>query len=298
MGHPRGDRALTHDRAAAEEASAALERPSGSAGLIPDGLDAVLVLLRHGETEFIVEKRFQGAMEAPLSAAGAVQARLAGERLALPHRNPALPIPDAPPYAIYHSPLGRARKTAEAVAAALVAAGRSAPPLRPHSGFGEIAQGAWEGMKETDIESRYGEELGGWRRWPTTVHAPGGESLDQVVARTADALATMLGELAAGGARGTHDRPQVLGYGDGSPDARRWGLLVGHGGNFRVVMCLLLGIGPEHFWNFDFGLGAITVVEIRAGRAVLRAMNLDGHLDLEAERMAAESESRNERGAL
>ena len=47
------------------------------------------------------------------------------------------------------------------------------------------------------------------------------------------------------------------------PDARRWSLIVGHGGVFRVVVCALLGLPLEHFWNFDFGLGAITVVEIR-----------------------------------
>jgi len=36
--------------------------------LIPEGLDATLVLLRHGESEWIVEHRFQGQAETPLSA--------------------------------------------------------------------------------------------------------------------------------------------------------------------------------------------------------------------------------------
>ena len=53
--------------------------------LIPDGLDATVVLLRHGETEWIREGRFQGAAETPLSALGRRQAALAGERLARPH---------------------------------------------------------------------------------------------------------------------------------------------------------------------------------------------------------------------
>ena len=51
------------------------EPASGAARLIPNGLDAILVLLRHGQTQFIVEKRFQGAMEAPLTALGETQAR-------------------------------------------------------------------------------------------------------------------------------------------------------------------------------------------------------------------------------
>ena len=104
-------------------------RPSGAAPLIPAGLDAVLVLLRHGQTQFLVEKRFQGAMEAPLTALGEEQARLAGRRLAAPRAAPMLPIPDAPPFTIVHSPLGRARRSAELVVDEMVAAGRATPPL-------------------------------------------------------------------------------------------------------------------------------------------------------------------------
>ena len=75
-------------------------------------------------------------------------------------------------------------------------------------------------------------------------------------------------------------------------------MVVGHGGVFRVVTCLLLGLPLEHFWNFDFGLAAISIIEIRAGRAVLRALNLDAHLGSEAERIAAEASERNADGAL
>ena len=97
----------------AERPGAGDELASGVALLIPRGLDAVLVLLRHGQTQFIVENRFQGAMEAPLTALGELQARLAGRKLASPATLPILPIPAGPPLAIVHSPLGRARRSAE-----------------------------------------------------------------------------------------------------------------------------------------------------------------------------------------
>jgi broad specificity phosphatase PhoE len=282
----------------AERPWAGDEPASGAAQLIPRGLDAVLVLLRHGQTQFIVEKRFQGAMEAPLTSLGEHQARRAGRKLASPATPPTLPIPDGPPLAIVHSPLGRARHSAELAVAEMNAAGLATPPLRPDAGFCEIAQGAWEGLTDEEITARFGDSLAGWRRWPTRFHAPGGENLEAVETRVRTALAKLMAELATDSVPGTHDRHQVLGYGDGAPDQRRWSMVVGHGGVFRVVMCVLLGLSMEHFWNFDFGLGAIAVVEIRAGRAVLRTLNYESHLDGDSRPTAAESAERNASGAL
>ena len=259
---------------------AGVDPASGAASLIPEGLDATLVLLRHGQTEFIVEKKFQGQTETPLTKLGERQARAAGRRLAHPLAKPPLPIPDEEPLAIVHSPLGRTRQTAEAARAAFEAAGRTPPPLRPDPGFLEIAQGGWEGLTDDEIEARFGDSLAGWRRWPDRVHAPGGESLAQVRARVEASLSSILAELASGAPKGTHDRHQVLGYADAPTFSRRWCLIVGHGGVFRVALCALLGLGNEHFWNFDFGLAAISIVELRAGRAVLRASNLEDHLGL------------------
>ncbi len=273
-------------------------RPSGAASLIPPDLDALLVLLRHGQTQFIVDKRFQGAMEAPLTALGEEQASLAGRRMALPGAPPAVPIPESPPFAIVHSPLGRARRSTELAVEAMTAEGRSTPPLRSDAGFSEISQGVWEGLTDEEITAQFGDSLAKWRRWPTRFHAPGGETLEAASARASDALSTLLRAMAAGATPGTLDRHQVLGYEDAGPDLRRWSLIVGHGGIFRVVACLLLGLSMEHFWNFDFGLGAISVVEIRSGRAVMRALNLNPSLGVAAAAEVADSMRRDAGGAL
>ena len=53
--------------------------------LIPDLLDATLVLARHGESQYIVEGRFQGQADTPLTERGERQAALVAERLARPH---------------------------------------------------------------------------------------------------------------------------------------------------------------------------------------------------------------------
>ena len=58
--------------------------------LLPEGLDATLVLVRHGESVLITEERFQGQMETPLSTTGLRQAALVARRLArnFPHPPP------------------------------------------------------------------------------------------------------------------------------------------------------------------------------------------------------------------
>jgi probable phosphoglycerate mutase len=267
---------------------------------IPAGLDATLVLLRHGESQFIIEGRFQGQAETPLSDAGFRQAALAGARLARPHDAPSLPIPAGPPLEIVHSPLARAAQTAKAVADAMARPDGfgQAVPLRPDDGFLEIGQGDWERLHRSEIEERYGAQLAAWRRDPLAAWAPGGESLPEVQARVRPALAELLDRLAAAGSPGTLDRPQVAGYREATPE-HPWSVLVAHDGVFKVVLLTLFGLPLERFWMWLFDLCGISVVEFRGGRAVARAHNLTEHLaPLLDERSQKLSEERERTGAL
>jgi probable phosphoglycerate mutase len=276
-------------------------RPDGTP-LIPEGLDATVVLLRHGESEWIREGRFQGSAETPLSALGLRQAALAGERLARPHAPPAMPVPGGLPREIVHSPLGRTAETAHAVASAIedLVPTATLPVLRPEPGIREIGQGEWEGVTTEEIGRRWPEVLAGWRRDPLTAHAPGGESVVEVDARVRPALARVLDELGRGYPRGSTNRPQVHGYrGVGQASEQPWSILVGHDGVFKVVMLALFDLPLAKFWSFSLGLTGISVLEIRGGRPVLRAHNWTGHLapiEDELEREAAERRARS--GAL
>src|SRR6185295_17375973 len=80
--------------------------------IIPEGLNAVLAFVRHGESEWVREGRFQGQGDAPLSELGRRQALLTARRIGRRARRPALPLPAGPPAAIVHSPLSRAAETA------------------------------------------------------------------------------------------------------------------------------------------------------------------------------------------
>ncbi|HEX8938906.1 MAG TPA: histidine phosphatase family protein [Candidatus Limnocylindrales bacterium] len=279
--------------------------------LIPPGLDATLVLLRHGETTFIVEGRFQGRLPAPLSDLGVRQAELAARRLAEPGAPPALPVPAGPPLAVLHSPLVRTTQVATAVAAALrdASGGGLGPSLRAEPALTEIGQGAWEGLGHAEIRERYGDELAAWRRDPAAHHAPGGESLAEVQGRLRAGLRPVLAELAGAGRPGSLDRSQVLGYVDprravSAADAPPWLILVGHDGCFKVLLLTLLDLPLERFWSFPFALCGISVVDIRGGRAALRAHNLVDHLAaLDAasppeRRAQPETEARERSGAL
>ncbi len=276
-------------------------RPDGLP-LIPDGLDATVVLLRHGESEWIREGRFQGSAETPLSALGRRQAALAGERLARPHAPPAMPVPGGLPRQIVHSPLGRAAETARAVSSAIADLGPAAPlpELRAEPGIREIGQGVWEGLTGEEIARRWPREIADWRRDPLSAHAPGGESVVEVDARVRPALAAVLDDLGRGYPRGTTDRPQVHGYrGAGQLGEQPWSVLVGHDGVFKVVLLALFDLPLSRFWSFSLGLTGISVVEVRGGRPVLRAHNWTGHLAPIEDELAREAAERRARsGAL
>ncbi len=246
---------------------------------IPDGLDGALVLVRHGQSRLIEEGRFQGQLDSPLTAVGHEQARAVASRLAGRRVPPALPVPAGLPAEIVHSPLLRAAATAEAIAEALAASDPAGAgvAVRGDAGFLEIGQGEWEGLAGTEITDRYGGTLAAWRRRPWETVAPGGETLADVAARVRPALATILSGLRAGHEAGTLDRSQVAGYVDAAPD-HPWAILVGHDGVFKVALLNLFGLPIERFWMWSMDLCAITVIEFRAGRAVLRAHNLTDHL--------------------
>ena len=251
----------------------------GTEPLIPNGLDASLVLVRHGESEFIVEGRFQGRAETPLSTIGLRQAERVAGRLARPHASPALPVPTGPPLEIVHSPLMRAAQTAESIGRAMGDEGAFGHQVatQPEAGLLEIGQGEWEGLRRSEVEKRWGDVLATWRRRPLEAWAPGGEAIPDVASRLRPAIRGILSRLAARGVPGSFDRPQVAGYLE-PPVGQPWSILVGHDGVFKVLMLTLFDLPLDKFWMWSFDLCGIVVIEFRAGRPVVRAMNLTEHL--------------------
>lgn len=280
---------------------------------IPARLAVTLVLVRHGESTWVAEGRFQGAQDPPLSELGRRQASLVAQRLEQRDQRTPLPIPVGPPVGIWHSPLARAAESARIIAAHQA----TAIVLHANDGLTEIAQGEWEGRHQSEVRSRWPNALAAWRRTPASSHAPGGEPLVDAAERVRRGLGEILSGFLRRPETGRHGitpsdesaatshpvydpvpgYPSAVPQGDALPEP--WGLLVAHDGVFRLVLINLLGMPLERFWSFPFNLAAITVVALHEGVAALRAHNLTDHLEpLEVEERAAQEARGERRGAL
>ena len=96
-----------------------------------------ILLIRHGETEWNAAELFRGRADIPLNENGLRQAGLLSEYLK-----------DKQIDAIYSSPLGRARKTAEIIS------GRHGLEVMSSGGLIDIDFGEWQGLAHREVNNR------------------------------------------------------------------------------------------------------------------------------------------------
>jgi broad specificity phosphatase PhoE len=136
---------------------------------------AKLILARHGETMWNVEKVFRGRADVNLDEVGIKQAELLGKYLS----NWELE-------AIYSSPVKRALDTANIVARYQKVAVRIAEGLIDFD-FGE-----WQSLPEQEVKRLYPAILNEWQSNPHKVKMPGGESLEEVRRRAVEVVSDVL----------------------------------------------------------------------------------------------------------
>lgn len=205
-----------------------------------------LLLVRHGETDWNREQRFQGQRDIPLNAEGEAQASKAGEFLK------AVSLDHA-----FVSPLQRPYQTALAIA-------KHHPGLAftALSDLQEISHGLWEGLYASEIEAKFPGQLEQWLSQPETVQMPKGESLTDVWARVETAWQQIVETMQQQYPNGT-------------------GLVVAHDAVNKAIICQLLELAPAAFWHFKQGNGAVTVIDYSDyGKQppVLRSLNITTHL--------------------
>ena len=135
-----------------------------------------LAVVRHGQTEFNVRGLYQGHVDSPLTDAGVAQARLLAPRL---HSLGYAPT-------IYCSDLGRARHTAELLAA-------PGSRIREDAGLRKRRLGAFEGLSRAEIIERYPEARTSNGAANPEYTPPGGETLRELTDRIVLALNRIAG---------------------------------------------------------------------------------------------------------
>jgi probable phosphoglycerate mutase len=175
-----------------------------------------LYFIRHGETDWNAEGRYQGSRDIPLNARGRGQAALNGELLAQLLRRAGRSAVD---FSWYVSPLGRTRETMDKVRAKV---GEPLPDVTVDPRLIEISFGVYEGHLHTELASGAmaiaGErDASFWHFRP-----PEGESYADLATRIGDFGASLTG-------------PSVV---------------VAHGGILRVLRHLIEGFPPEKAVNW------------------------------------------------
>ena len=203
------------------------------------GEPTVTLLLRHGQTPMSVQKRYAGRTDAPLTDTGVRQAVAAAKRLA-----------PAGIAAIVTSPLQRAVRTAEEVAAA------TGVPVLTDDGFRETDFGAWEGLTFAEVRERWPSEVTRWLADPD-VAPPGGESFAAVSERVTAALHRVLA-----GREG-----QTV-------------LIVSHVTPIKMLVAAALLAPSAALYRMHLDVAALCEIDWYAdGPAVLRSFNDTAHLN-------------------
>jgi phosphoserine phosphatase len=132
---------------------------------------AKLILARHGETMWNVEKVFRGRADVNLDEVGIKQAELLGKYLS----NWELEV-------IYSSPVKRALDTANIVAR------YQKVVVRIAQGLIDFDFGEWQSLPEQEVSRLYPDLLNEWHNNPDKVKMPGGESLEDVRKRAVEVV--------------------------------------------------------------------------------------------------------------
>jgi broad specificity phosphatase PhoE len=135
------------------------------------GRKCTLWLVRHGQTDWNLQGRYQGHADPPLNEVGLEEAARAAQELTKLKLD-----------ALFCSDLLRAVQTAEQIAAATGLPCFVDPRLR------EVNLGGWEGMLSTDIKQNFPAEIEARRRDPVGYRPPGGETLGEVAGRIFQAV--------------------------------------------------------------------------------------------------------------
>lgn len=198
-----------------------------------------LILVRHGETQLNKEGRFQGIDDTPLNATGRTQSHALSRALAADM-----------PFVMYSSTVPRALETARIVSEDLHV------PFLPVQGLEELDIGELSGLDGEEMRWSCPGFLESWRKDPSAVKLPGGESIVELRDRVWHAI-VMLGE--------KHSDDTVV--------------AVSHNFAILTVVFKALNMPLSQFRRLQHDLCAITRLEISQDQCRLVSFNETLHLN-------------------
>ena len=195
-------------------------------------------IIRHGETEWNTDGRFQGQRDTELNERGLDQSRRAADYLA-GHKFDA----------VVSSPLRRALILAEMIA------GRCGVEVEKIPAFTEINHGNWEGCLSMEVQERWPQLLDTWHESPHTVTMPGegGESLEAVQSRAAAAADELAGRYSGDVCVAAHDAV------------------------IKALICHYLTVPLSAFWRLRIANCGLTIVEVVRGKTPRMSLMGDAH---------------------
>ena len=205
--------------------------------------DSRIFLIRHGETNWNKEGRFQGQIDIPLNENGKDQARKTSQYLSNVFFNKA-----------FSSSMHRPYETAQ-----IILQNNKDLEIEKIDSLIEISHGLWEGKLEVEIREKWPNLLKNWHEKPEEVIMPEGESIQDVSERSIEAFNKI-----------------CLSQKDNDLT-----LLVAHDAVNKTLICKILGISCSNIWMIKQGNGGITVIDLfndPSKAPVISALNLTTHL--------------------
>lgn len=203
--------------------------------------ERLLVLVRHGQSEWNLKNLFTGWKDPDLTEKGRAEARDAGSKL----KAQGFKFDVA-----FTSALTRAQHTLDI---ALSEMGQTGLPIRRHLALNERDYGDLSGLNKDDARKKWGEEqVHIWRR-SYDVPPPGGESLKDTLART---LPYFVQEILPCVLRGERT------------------LVVAHGNSLRALIMVLEKLSPEGILARELGTGIPVIYRLNADATVASVLDL------------------------
>ena len=204
--------------------------------------ERLLVLVRHGQSEWNLKNLFTGWRDVDLSPQGVTEAQAAGKLL----KSKGLSFD-----VCYTSALKRAQRTLDLILGEL---GQTSLPITRDQALNERDYGDLSGLNKDEARVKWGEEqVHTWRR-SYAIAPPGGESLRDTGARVWPYYLHTI-------------QPQVL--------RGERVLIAAHGNSLRALAMALDGMTPDEIVKFELATGEIVVYRLNedtsvASRSVLK----------------------------